>query len=419
MKKYHFITSFLICLFLFFNYSNAIAQWQEDSKYGFKINIPTSWSKNSYMDGTDKVYDFYSADENAAVQLRVFEAGTEVTTELLAQIYEENMLPAGTQKQSLVDHTSVNGIPGKQGLYMLQYNGNDVHMANFYTVQNQIGYVLTAIIPSTMLEQKGAEVKQITHSFIIDGFEPVAKSEKQTKGPSGKLGGLGGISGGSGGSTGNTPFKVTRITLADQIDANNYAVSSKSNFGTKTPEIHAVIEYVGSTKQNIVVAWIYRDTERVITKDAYTFDAGGGVGVVSLSKPNNDWPVGEYWIEFYMGETVFKEMKFTISNQQTGSVGAGSTNGNIAGKYNFIRRSDGKVMTNYHYIIINSNGTYSEKYNPKNSGDYVGGTDGTWDLSGNKLTLIHPGGNIKDYYTVNGNELTRNSSGDLIFTFRK
>ncbi len=161
------------------------AKWLTDNQYKFKINVPENWSNSSYMDGTDKVYDFYSPDENAAIQLRTFEATAGVTLDILTQVYEQNMLPAGTQKLSFNDHTSANGIPGKQGVYQMQYKGNQVNLAAFYTIQNSKGYVLTAIIPSSMLAQKGEEVKRITRSFQILGFRGEAKkntiaSEKNT-----------------------------------------------------------------------------------------------------------------------------------------------------------------------------------------------------------------------------------------------
>lgn len=169
MKKNN-LKVFALSLIMVFVFTGSFAQWQVDNSYRFKINVPSNWSKKSYIDGTDKVYDFYSADENAAIQLRVFQADSRVTTGLLAQVYEQSNLPAGTNKQSLTNYTSVNGIPGKQGLYTLNYNGNLVNMAVFYTVQNNIGYVLSAMIPSNMIAQKGEEVKRITQSFSIDGF---------------------------------------------------------------------------------------------------------------------------------------------------------------------------------------------------------------------------------------------------------
>jgi uncharacterized protein (TIGR02145 family) len=190
MKKLALEIIALTIILAFIN-SNAFAQWQVDHTYGFKINVPRNWSKNSHMDGTDKIYDYNSPDQNAAVQLRVFEATPQVTVDLLCQAYESSYIPAGTQKVSLVDYTSVNGIPGKQGLYILNYNNTEVTIATFYTVQNNIGYVLSAMIPSGMVEQKGAELKQITHSFLIDGFEKTANIVQEEKKPAGLSGLLG------------------------------------------------------------------------------------------------------------------------------------------------------------------------------------------------------------------------------------
>jgi hypothetical protein len=369
------------------------------------------------MDGTDKVFDYYSPQQTAAIQLRVFDATAELTTNLLAVVYEETMLPQETQKMGLTDHTTVNGIPGKQGLYIVNYNGNEVNIANFYTVQNNKGYVLSAIIPTVAIEQSGAEVKGITHSFIIDGFEPAAKVEKQNKRP----GGTGGI-GGLGGSTTSTAFQIKTITLTDQLDANNNAMNPTTNFNPLTPEINAVIDYSGGTTDDLIVSWIYKEYDQLITSDRYNFtDQRGGIGVVSLSKPNNNWPEGSYAVEFKMNGTVLNTIDFVVNRKVPDRGGLSTTTvdgGGIAGKYTFVGRSDGKVLVNYHYIIVNANGTYSEKYNPKDSGDYVGGTDGTWILNGDQLTMIHPGGTVKDYYKVSGNELTRDASG-VVFTFRK
>jgi hypothetical protein len=415
MKKIRLFAISLVCLIMVS--ISLTAQMQVHNNYGFKIDIPSNWSKNSYMDGTDKVFDYYSPDQTAAIQLRVFEASAEVSTNLLAVVYEETMLPQGTQKLGLDDHTTVNGIPGKQGLYIVNYDGNEVNIANFYTVQNNKGYVLSAIIPTVAIEQSGAKVKQITHSFIIDGFEPAAKVEKQNKRP----GGTGGI-GGLGGSTTSNVFHIKTITLTDQIDANNNAINPTNNFNTLTPVINAVIDYSGGTTDDMIVSWIYKDYDQVITSDRYNFtDQTGGIGVVSLSKPNNNWPEGNYAVEFKMNGIILNTLDFSINRKVPDRGGLSTTSvdgGGIAGKYTFVGRSDGKVLVNYHYIIVNANGTYSEKYNPKNSGDYVGGTDGTWILNGDNLTMVHPGGTVKDYYKVNGNELTRDASG-VVFTFRK
>jgi len=126
MKNLKMIACIVIGIFISFHGNQLFAQWQVDKVNGFKIKLPSQWTKSTYMDGTYKVYDYYSPDENTAVQLRVFHAGAGVTTDLLVQAYEEGMLPAGTQKQSLKDHISKNGISGKQGIYMMNYNGVEV-----------------------------------------------------------------------------------------------------------------------------------------------------------------------------------------------------------------------------------------------------------------------------------------------------
>ncbi|MCD4772250.1 MAG: hypothetical protein K8R41_02565 [Bacteroidales bacterium] len=191
MKKSKLTIATIITFFLMIASNSVNAQLQQDSKYGFKINIPADWSKSSSMDGNDKVYDYYSADQNAAIQLRVFEAGGVVTTEMLAQIFEENMLSAGTQKLSLKNHP-MNGIPCKQGVYLMDYSGVEVGLSAYYFSQNNKCYILTAIIPSSMIQQKGAEMKQILKSFMIDGFEAPANIVKEDKKPTGLSGLLGG-----------------------------------------------------------------------------------------------------------------------------------------------------------------------------------------------------------------------------------
>lgn len=295
MKTQRIITILLFIGF-FLSINTMKAEWVVDHAYKFKIDIPSDWSSSSYMDGTDKVYDFYSPDENIAIQLRAFEAGAGVTNDLLAQVFEQNVLPSGSKKQDLFDHTSKNGIPGKLGVYSAQYNSIEIAISVFYTIQNGYGYALMVIVPSNMLEQKSPEIKAVTRTFMIEGFGSDSNIASQKKKPSGLSGLVGGVSQSSG----------------------------------------------------------------------------------------------------------------------TGDVSAK----NIVGRYNFIKRSDGKSLLNYHYIDIKSNGTYSEKYQPKDSPNYQGGQDGTWKVNGNTLTLTHSGG-ITDTYTIRGNELIRVSDDGTSFTFRK
>ncbi|MDF1551167.1 MAG: carboxypeptidase regulatory-like domain-containing protein, partial [Bacteroidales bacterium] len=90
----------------------------------------------------------------------------------------------------------------------------------------------------------------------------------------------------------------------------------------------------------------------------------------------------------------------------------------IEGRYNFTGRSDNQSLVNYHYIELSANGKYIEKYQPKNSPNYVGGTEGTWKVSGDKLILTTASGSVADTYTIKGNKLIYESGG-IIFTFSK
>lgn len=322
MKKFYLIATGIITILVFL-ISNAFGQWQFDNEYDFKINVPTSWSKNSYIDGTDKVYDFYSPDENAAVQIRAFEAPQGLTMDLLVNVYEEQMLPAGTSREELKYHTSKSGIPGKQATYRLNYNGTMVAMGVFYAIQNGKGYVVSAIIPISMLQRKTAQVKSITQSFSLLSSNNGSGNQSLR------------------GATMISSFKITNITLCSQLGHNNSPISPATTFNTQTPEIHAVINFTGMTKKDLVVSWVYINWNRTITEDAYNFTDNGGVGVVSLSKPNNGWPVGSYKIVFKLDGNLIDTKTFEIVDNNAGS-GLSGLSGST-GSENYVTCSGGKV----------------------------------------------------------------------------
>ncbi|MBN2638153.1 MAG: hypothetical protein JXR65_03580 [Bacteroidales bacterium] len=148
-----------------------------DKQYKFSIDVPDSWKAKVYMDGTDKVYDFTSSDENAFIQLRSFQAGSSVSMDILVQVFEKNFLLAGNQRQSLENITSTNGIPGKQGSYIAQFKGKQVAVSVFYVIQKGQIYTLMGIVPTSMFQQKQAEIAMILKSFIIPGYQRKVQSQ--------------------------------------------------------------------------------------------------------------------------------------------------------------------------------------------------------------------------------------------------
>lgn len=305
----------LISIFtlLLFTSNQSMAQWQIDHQYGMKINVPADWSKNSYKDGTDQVYEFYNAEGTVAITLRAFAADPSLSMDMLVQVFEQAMLPQGTQRQLYEDHTSYNGIPGKQAVYQLNQEGTLVSIVCFYAIQNGNAYVLSGIVPNQVMTQNEAEIKSVTQSFTINGFErkQAATTTKVLPKPPGQ-------------GTGARPQQT-----------NAGARPQQNNTGAR--------------------------------------------------------PSGSH---------------------QTNS-------GSVAGNYKFVSRSDGKVLTNYHYINITSYGTYEEKYEPKNSPGYEGGNKGTWKVNMGRLYLRYEGGQITDEYMIKGDELHRTSSNGVTFIFRR
>jgi len=434
MKRNSFLNITISTILLVLMSTSLFAQWQQDSKYGFKINIPGDWNKNSYVDGTDQVYDYMSADENIAIQLRAFEASAGFTTELLAQVYEESMLPAGTQKLSLDSYTTTNGIPSKKGVYLIDYNGTEVGLSALYIVQNNIGYVLTALIPSSMVQQRGEELKQVVKSFTIDGFTAPTNTAKQN----GKSSGLSGLTGGIGSSS----FKITEIKLCNKVDANNHAINPTITFNPQTSEILAAVVYTGGTQKDLVVSWIFNDWNRTISSDTYNFtDKNGGVGVVSITKPNAGWPVGSYTVKFEMEGKVIRELGFSVSEKRSVITGENevtiSGNG-MNGTYKFnksgsypikwnttvvIRGLDNSGTNALELYLYNNKGTGSFSYGPDINGKptfTVGAVNGKGVEGGSggsatgqlTITEYHEGGMIKGYFTanVNGHNIKGNFS---------
>lgn len=112
------------------------------------------------------------------------------------------------------------------------------------------------------------------------------------------------------------------------------------------------------------------------------------------------------------------------ASSQTSSAPTGS----VIGKFNFVSRSDGQMLVNYHYIEIFPDGSFEEKYQPK--GDtYIGEQQGTWKVenrgsSGNILVLDY-GMSITNEFQISADYKMLQTFPDpgetnpLIFYFQK
>ncbi len=422
----------MVSLVLFFSAGESFAQWQVDRAYGFKINIPANWTKSSSMDGTDKVYDYYSPDENAAIQLRVFQAGDGVTTDLLVQVYEESMLPAGTQKQSLKDHTSKNGIPGKQGIYVMDYNGVEVGMATFYTVQNNKGYVLSAIIPSSMMQQKGEEVRQITKSFSIDGFSPPAASNTATKALTPNT--TNQSRSGARPST-NTQSATTHL-------GNTFTIKSHQAYDFKNKQVESLAASTGggfavysSSARNPEVSGKFIITNYSDFGSAKTWDRNSLSNTGRSDRKNV--PLNRVCIyqlrDGTFAKFIFTNLERNINNvvvlqcmvEYPASTSVSATRQNVAtsssaklsGEYVYIKRSDGQDIWYEKTITFNSDGTQVSTMKGRN--DPVGTNHGIWELNGDILTVKRKGNYPHTRtFKIKGDFLYQTVDG-VIYTFQK
>lgn len=163
------ISFFLLLSTLYCHTLNA--EIQRNYTFGTKIDIPSDWSKKVSEDHGDKIYDFYSPDQNLSIQIRLFALDEALGVDDVIDAYEKNILPVGTRRESLVDHTSVNGIPGKQGMYIVKHNNYELAVGVFYVKKVEKVYILSAIVPTNLLETRSPELMKITKTFVIEGFQ--------------------------------------------------------------------------------------------------------------------------------------------------------------------------------------------------------------------------------------------------------
>jgi hypothetical protein len=422
----------------------AKAKEIDDKQYKFKITVPDHWKTNVGMDGTDKVYDFLSPDEFAMVQLRSFKAGAGLDLDVLVDVYEDNYLPKGSKRLELINKTSVNGIPGKNGTYMVSGDGAEIGISVFYVIQKGQGYTLTIIIPTEMMAQYQQEVSSITQSFVIPGFERKTQSAEQNQG-------IANIT-----NSDIEPFRgveLKNVKMGSELLSDSEVLNSRTSFLPQTENIYIVFDWQGDgvSGREMKIAWYFDQNNYKIDETSYIFpefETQGSNNSV-LSMPYQGWPLGDYHVEFSISGQIVYAAKFNVTeeisdkqngfgdekvlfegSQVTGEIKAKidyddkidsdqkvdkkkSKSVNVEGRYNFEKRSDGKFMnvSNY-YILLNSDGTYLEEYTPPNSGNFRGGEAGIWVREGDKILFLDPQNQrLRSTYLIDKNRITNERDG--------
>ena len=169
-RKSLFVVIFL--LFTFFWATPSSARWYDDYQFGFRINAPENWLSHSFVEGTDRVWAFVSPDQNVAVRVRAFKHDPHSDISMVISLFESEIFGGG-QRLALLGH-ALNGIPGKLGAYQGVYNGNQVGVGAFYTVQNGNAYIIWSIIPTHLFTAGSAEADVVTNTFTLTGKSPSA-----------------------------------------------------------------------------------------------------------------------------------------------------------------------------------------------------------------------------------------------------
>ncbi len=296
-----------------------------DRKYHFKISVPDSWKSDIRYDGSDKVYDFLSPDENVFIQVRAFPATKGLTIDLLTRVYEKEYLPTGSHRNTLETKTMPNGSAKSIGTYTGRINNREVIMGVYYILHRGTGYVLTTVIPAVLFSQKQNETRKILHSFVVEGLSPSVGSNKKAARQTENHHTV---------SRAIPPFqavKITQAVLGDKL-VNHTLLHPASRFQAETGKIFLQYRWQGegAVGHTLKITWIYQQNYRKIKQESLPFPAGRSKGGQTLfvARPSGGWPPGNYLVTFEIAGQTVKEIPFTI----TGSRGQNTTDRLNAGK---------------------------------------------------------------------------------------
>jgi len=175
MKKYYFLLIIIIMIISF--PAKSQNRWIEDSQMKFKIMVPSSYQAKDYWEGTDKIHMFLSSDQNVAVSVRAIPVSGNISITQLTQAFTQNIIKGANQLVS--NPYTINGIAGQIIGYRWRYNNINVIVGAFYTIQNNIAFVVWTMIPETLFNKRNAESDAITNSFTLLNQNDLSQQQPQ------------------------------------------------------------------------------------------------------------------------------------------------------------------------------------------------------------------------------------------------
>lgn len=109
---------------------------------------------------------------------------------------------------------------------------------------------------------------------------------------------------------------IGRVSVTDRvIKENNLALTSKACFSRKIPEVFASVEVIEAPYDTEIEArWLYVvSEEKKMEVNSASFSLTGSKNaLVTLKKPSQDWPVGEYNLEILVNNEKNTSLTFYV-----------------------------------------------------------------------------------------------------------
>lgn len=259
------ISTLLITLGVLLSFETiAQTRWIEDTQMNFKIQVPSNYRTNQFLEGTDKIHAFLSPDQNVSVRVRSFKVQESVSVETIMQLFGQSII-SGSSVLINQDYT-LNGLNGKLAGYRWRYNNINVIIAAFFTIQESIGYVVWAMLPEHLYSARVAEADAITNTFnILTRINN--KPQESIKSP---------------------PYSFKPIVSEDALIEHLIPESSKITSSEAGTSIWDIVTPNGS-KATMVIQNIIKESDfKTFTNNQIKFlrDRGAAIGGMSYEKIN-------------------------------------------------------------------------------------------------------------------------------------